>query len=180
MEALGTWSWTNRWIRRVQGWALMQVLKMSQECYEPCLFFLCFSHIAFPFPYCHFSYVFLYYHKSCTSIFDPLLCIDSFSFIFRFTFWLRAVHGSHQGSSSSCARWHDHGIMRRHCIRHCIAVHLFGNVWASRLIYKDTMYRSKTPELFWSNTSIVDHLFLWTYLSSVNILLLTETICVVE
>ena len=40
------------------------------------------------------------------------------------------------------------------------AVHLLGIVWASRLIYKDTMYRSFTPELFWSNTSIVDYLFL--------------------
>ena len=63
--------------------------------------------------------------------------------------------------------------MRRHCIRHCIAVHLFGNVWASRLIYKDTMYRSNTPELFWSNTSVVVFLFSGLVPSSVNTLLLT-------
>ena len=63
--------------------------------------------------------------------------------------------------------------MRRHCILRCIAVHLFGIVWASILIYKDTMYRSFTPELFWSNTSIVVLSFLELVLSSVNILLLT-------
>ena len=100
--------------------------------------------------------------KSCISIYDSLFCIDSFLFIFRFTSQLKAVHGSHQGSSSSCARWRDHGIMRRHCILRCIAVHLFGIVLASILIYKDTMYRSFTPELFWSNTSVVVSLFLWT------------------
>ena len=71
-------------------------------------------------------------------------------FIFRLTLPLKAVHGSHQGSSSSCARWCDRCIMRRHCIVHCIAVHLFGIVWVSGLVYKDTMYRTFTPELFWS------------------------------
>ena len=63
--------------------------------------------------------------------------------------------------------------MRRHCILRCIAVHLFGIVWASILIYKDTMYRSFTPELFWSNTSVVVSLFLESVSSSVNTLLLT-------
>ena len=37
----------------------------------------------------------------------------------------------------------------------CTCLGLFGLLY---LIYKDTMYRSFTPELFWSNTSIVDHL----------------------
>ena len=63
--------------------------------------------------------------------------------------------------------------MRRHCILRCSAVHLFGIVWVSGLVYKDTMYRSFTPELFWSNTSIVVFTFLELVLSSVNILLLT-------
>ena len=63
--------------------------------------------------------------------------------------------------------------MRQHCILRCIAVHLFGIVWVSGLVYKDTMYRSFTPELFWSNTSIVVLSFLELVLSSVNILLLT-------
>ena len=63
--------------------------------------------------------------------------------------------------------------MRWHCILRCIAVHLFGIVWAPRLIYKDTMYRSNTPELFWSNTSVVVSLFSELVPSSVNTLLLT-------
>ena len=41
----------------------------------------------------------------------------------------------------------------------CTCLGLFGLLY---LIYKDTMYRSFTPELFWSNTSIVVSLFLWT------------------
>ena len=86
-----------------------------------------------------------------------LHCFSPFTFCS--TFHLKAAHGSHQGSSSSCVRWCDHGIMHRHCILRCIAVHLFGIVWASGLLFKDTMYRSFTPELFWSNTSIVDCLF---------------------
>ena len=49
--------------------------------------------------------------------------------------------------------------MHRHCILCCLAVHLFGIVWASGLIYKDTMYRSFTPELFGSITSIVVFIF---------------------
>ena len=62
--------------------------------------------------------------------------------------------------------------MRRHCILRCIAVQLLGIVWASILIYKDTMYHSKTPELFWSNTSVVILSFELVP-SSVNTLLLT-------
>ena len=65
--------------------------------------------------------------------------------------------------------------MHRHCILHCIAVHLFGIVWVSGLVYKDTMYRTFTPELFWSITSVVISFFLSLnlLLSSVNTLLLT-------
>ena len=46
--------------------------------------------------------------------------------------------------------------MRRHCILRCLAVQLFGIVWVSGLVYKGIMYRTFTPELFWSITSIVD------------------------
>ena len=46
--------------------------------------------------------------------------------------------------------------MRRHCILRCLTVQLFGIVWASRLVYKDIMYRTFTPELFGSITSVVD------------------------
>ena len=34
-----------------------------------------------------------------------------------------------------------------------------GTVWASGLMYKDTMYCGFTPELFWFNTSIVVYPF---------------------
>ena len=63
-----------------------------------------FSLNVFPLPYYRSLYVFLYYPKPCISIFDSLFCIGSFLFIFRFTSQSKAVHGSHQGSSSSCAR----------------------------------------------------------------------------
>ena len=45
--------------------------------------------------------------------------------------------------------------MRRHCILRCLAVQLFGIVWVSGSVYKGIMYRTFTPELFWSNTSVV-------------------------
>ena len=142
----------------------MSPIYTTGKCHDLC-FFSCFSLTMY-------SLLALLSLPICFPLLSQVLYFYVWFFVlhwfvplsFRSTSQSKAVHGSHQGSSSSCARWRDHGIMRRHCILRCIAVHLFGIVWASRLIYKDTMYRSFTPELFWSITSIVVLHFSWTCL----------------
>ena len=93
------------------------------------------------FSLCCVSFPFLLSLFACFSSFLGLLlqilyfhfdwCLHcSGSFIFCFTFHLRAVHGSYQGSIATAF--------------HTAAVHLFGDVWASGLVLKDTMYCSYT------------------------------------
>ena len=73
-------------------------------CHELC-FFSCSYLTMRPFLlFCRSLYVFLYYHRSCISIFQSFVLHWFAPLIFRFTSQSRAVHGSHQGSSSSCAR----------------------------------------------------------------------------
>ena len=43
----------------------------------------------------------------------------------------------------------------------CTAQHLSGIVLASELVFKDFLYCTFTPELFWSISSIVDFSYLW-------------------
>ena len=140
------------------------------RCHEPCLLLLLFSS---PYNVSFCSTIVL------SLVTNPVFLLRSvFSrylsrVIFCFASHSGAVHGSHQGSGSSCAGRRDRGIVRRHRTRHRLAAQLLGIVWASGLVYKDTVHRTFTPELFRSNASAVTFLFPRACLSSVNALLST-------